>query len=86
MAAAWQSLTEEETEKIIMATVRGQSRIGASEAEIEVAVAWAHQVRVNGALLRMVLDGDVLLEVDPVRGVRVRLADRGDVDPQRRAA
>lgn len=48
-------LTKEEIERIILATAGGPK--GATEAEITVALNWAHQVRTEESILSLVLAG-----------------------------
>lgn len=60
------SLTEREVEILILrlGTTRHE-RGGFTMAEVQVLVDWAEQTRVDGSLLRLVLEGKIAVDVTP---------------------
>jgi hypothetical protein len=57
-------LTQDEVTQIVLMTVRGMGR--PTEDDMEKAVEWAKGVRIDAALLRLVLDGKLAIKaVEP---------------------
>lgn len=68
----WDSLTPDEVQVVLEAARRGPEQPG--EALLERAVEWAHQTRVNAAMLEMVLDRRVVIGFDEDGEVQFRRA------------
>lgn len=56
-------LTQREIEQVIMAVVHGQGT--ASDADLQAAVSWAREARLDAALLECVLTGRMFLKINP---------------------
>jgi hypothetical protein len=64
-------LEENEIEKIIMQLAVGQGKF--SEKEAELAVNWASEIRILGALLDMVLEGRLVLVIGDGQTIAVKM-------------
>lgn len=72
-------LTQEEVQRLVLATVTGGTKVGRppTTEQIEKVVEWATIVRVDAALLKLVLDGEALpFDVEDDGEFRVTLAGR----------
>ena len=66
MSAKQQLLSDAEAKAVILARLRGAGPEGASKAQCEQAVRWAEQVRIDSALLELVLEGRLAMR--PAKG------------------
>lgn len=76
--AVTRELTDDEIEALSLAVIRGHEEArgrGATEDEIAAVVRWAEDVRVEAALLRLILSGEVVVTA---------VDDDGDFTLQRR--
>ena len=63
-------LAPEEVDRIILALLTGQGADGATDEEMDEAVAWARMARLRGLLVDMILDGRLVMRRENGGGFR----------------
>ena len=63
-------LTVDEIDSILMAIFKGQGAAGTMEDDWGEVIAWAHKTRINNALLDLVLNQQVMIQVEDGGGFR----------------
>jgi len=63
-------LTADEIDGVLAALSEGQGAAGTTEADWDEAVEWAYKVRINNAILNLVLDRRLVMRVEDGGGFR----------------